>query len=454
MLQTLPTRDRVSAKGTFVPNPKAEKLIAKTWENNTHSDYTEKIEDLGRNFSYSSDRECYWSDPEISLLYGTPLYDRASESQKLALNHLYWLKLYQGVTATEIGAIIYNQIAGSLFELVGGCDTLCQELELETSQEKIHVATFQKVCTKLKFALLGKTFIGSSQSLKSQKRSSKHWTETWLDNGLRSISKVMLRDYADYYSPFLQELETKGQLSQVPTYGVSSRIGSAAQLKFFTYNIGSSPFLACQAFTIRFAANVLLKGQELCYSKHFLKLERNGDFIPAPTAISRYHFLDESFHTIVSQTLAKEFYKNFPKPNAYEKWVANQMFSNMQASLLGGLSGVLPGRFVKDSEEFMYFFYKVLRSPLFAMSGKEALSWIEQCFCHEHEGFHVTLKYHKRLLAEFRQVFGKVDYLSPENREFRLMAASGSIGVAIQENIKTYEQFSRSLSEKTGERQL
>ena len=448
MLEMTQTIDRISHKQTSKPNQKSEKLIAKTWENNSHSDYTEKIENLGRNFNYSSNKDKYWSDPEISILYGTPLYDRASFSQKLALNHLYWLKLYQGVTATEIGAIIYNQIAGSLFELVGGYETLCQELELETSQEKTHVAAFQKVCSKLKQALLGKTFIGNLQRQKSQKKRTNNLIEVYSDKTLRLLTKVMLRDYTDYYSPYLQELEEKGQLSQVPTYGVSSRIGSVAQLKFFTINIGSSPFLACQAFTIRFAANILLKAQELCYSKHFLKLERKGESIPAPTAVSRYHFLDESFHTIISQTLSKEFYKNFSQPNAYEKFVANQMFANMQSSLLGGLSGVLPGRCVKDDVEFMYFFYKVLRSPLFEMSGEEALDWMEKCFCHEHEGFHVTLKYHKRLLAEFRQVFGTVEYLWPANRELRLMEKRGAIDKAIQDNVKTFQQFSRSLAQK------
>ena len=108
MLGTIAISDRISNKQTSNPNPKSEKLIAKTLENNRHSDYTEKIENWGRNFSYSQNKDKYWSDPEISVLYGTPLYDRASPSPKLALNHLYWLKLYQGVTATEIGAIIYK----------------------------------------------------------------------------------------------------------------------------------------------------------------------------------------------------------------------------------------------------------------------------------------------------------------------------------------------------------
>lgn len=444
MLGTAPTIESLQ-QSKFPTHQKSSKLIAKTWENNTQSDYTEKIKNLGKTFSYASNKEMYWCDPEISILYGTPLYDRASDSQKLALNHLYWLKLYQGVTATEIGAIIYNQIAGGLFEQMGGYSTLCQELILETAQEKTHVAAFQKVCSKLKLALLGNTFIGNSKTQKSKKITSyppiESYIETYIEKTLKALAKFMLRDYAAYCSPYLQQLEAKGQLSQVPTYGVSSRVGSVSQLKFFTLNTGSSPFLACQAFTIRFAANILLKAQEICYSKHFLKLERGDQSIPAPTAISRYHFLDESFHTIISQTLSKEFYQNFPKPNAYEKWVANWMFANMQASLLGGISGVLPGRCVQDDADFMYFFYRVLQSPLFAMSSAEALDWIEQCFCHEHEGFYVTLKYHKRLLAEFRQVFGTVEYLSSANRELRLMAERGSIDRAIQANTQTFQQF-------------
>jgi hypothetical protein len=448
MAETISTIKQNSfSKRTSIPNQKSQKLIAKTWENNTQSDYTEIIKKLGQNFSFSSNKDCYWSDPELSLLYGTPLYSKASLSQKIALNHLYWLKLYQGVTATEIGAILYNQIAGSLFEKIGGYATLCQELELETAQEKIHIAAFQKVCSKLKLALLGRTFMGHSQFHKLQQQTPRS-TVGVPEKALRLLTKIMLRDYSNYYSPYLQKLEQKGYLSQVPTYGVSSQVGSVAQLKFFTLNIGSSPFLACQAFTIRFAANILLKAQELCYSKHFLKLDRQSTPIPAPTAISRHHFLDESFHTIISQTLAKEFYKNFPKPNTYEKFIANWMFYNMQTSLLGGLSGVLPGRCIQDNVEFMYFFYKVLRSSLFGMSEIEALEWMEKCFCHEHEGFHVTLKYQRRLLAEFRQVFATVEYLSPTNRELRLMAARGSIDAAIRDNIKTFKHFSRTITKK------
>ena len=142
-----------------------------------------------------------------------------------------------------------NQIAGSLFELVGGYETLCQELELETSQEKTHVAAFQKVCSKLKMALLGKTFIGNSQLQKTPKQRTKNLTETYSDRALRLLTKLMLRDYADYYStPTYKNWKKKGHLSQVPTYGVSSRVGSVSQLKFFTLKCGEFSLLSLSSF--------------------------------------------------------------------------------------------------------------------------------------------------------------------------------------------------------------
>jgi hypothetical protein len=52
----------------------------------------------------------------------------------------------------------------------------------------------------------------------------------------------------------------------------------------------------------------------------------------------------------------------------------------------------------------------------------------------------------QRLLSEMRRFFEDVDYLWPINREMRLMAARGSISEAIQNNIKTFEHFSRSIS--------
>lgn len=420
---------------------KHHRLIGKTWHNNTNSDYTEKIKELGQKFSYKESSDHYWCNPELSLLYGTPLYEVASEPQKIALNHLYWLSLYQGVAATEIGAVIYNQIAAGVFAAMGGYETLCQELALETEQEKIHIRAFQKICSKVQTALLGKTLLGNSRNKKLPRNRESGLAIDYQYYALRFLAQSMLRNYRAYYSPYLKNLEKKGKSIPVPTHGVIGKMTSLAQLKFLTINFGISPFLACQSFTIRFASNILIKAQENCYSKYFFELSKRGEVLPIPTAVSRYHFLDESFHMTISQALSLELHKDFPQPNAYEKFVANHMFYNMQRNLMGGLSGVFPGRCVQDDCNFMLLFYKVLQSPVFGMSQQDALHWLEKCFCTEHEGFHVTLKYHKRLLLELRRTFKNLDYLWPVNREMQLLNSGASIDKAIANNLKTFEQF-------------
>ncbi len=50
------------------------KITEINYRRNTESDYTEKIEALDRAFNYDSNRDDWWGEPELSLLYGTPLY--------------------------------------------------------------------------------------------------------------------------------------------------------------------------------------------------------------------------------------------------------------------------------------------------------------------------------------------------------------------------------------------
>ena len=61
---------------------KHHKLIETTYRSNNNSDYTEKIEELEKNFKYISNSNHYWSEPEHSMLYGTPIYETASFAQQ------------------------------------------------------------------------------------------------------------------------------------------------------------------------------------------------------------------------------------------------------------------------------------------------------------------------------------------------------------------------------------
>ncbi|MBD6619618.1 hypothetical protein FNW02_28310 [Komarekiella sp. 'clone 1'] len=444
-------------------------IIEKTFQNNTNSDYTEKLRDLGNEFNYASNSNYYWSPPELSLLYGTPLYDAISPSQKLALNHLYWVGNYNHTAVSEATTSIYNMVTSGVFRAFGGYETLCNELDFETDQESYHIRTFQKIGYKTKMAIVGKTILGNSLYGKSDKESnswlrpliphpvrefftsSGHGDSTfseYRDNALNAIAKTMLSDKKQYYSKYLQELEQRGEPIPAPADGLGGRIAPRHWLRFFTVHWGMSPFMACQYYSLRYTANAILKNQEYPYVRYFRELEQKGEYIPTPTAVSYYHLLDEAFHTTISQTIAKDMYKDFPKPTAYEKFVSGLAIYMAQRNLLSGLSGVLPGRCVYDDPMLMVFYYKLLKSPLFGMETKEALDWMEKCFCQEHEGYHVGLKYHQSLLELMQRLFSRLDYQWKINREMGIMAAGGSISKALQKNTKTFKEFSQSVIEQ------
>ncbi|MBV8882510.1 MAG: hypothetical protein JO235_00710 [Chroococcidiopsidaceae cyanobacterium CP_BM_RX_35] len=441
------------------------KLIEKTYKNNANSDYTEKLKDLGSEFNYASNSNYYWSAPELSLLYGTPLYTAASTSQKLALNHLYWVGNYNHTAVSEATTSIYNMVTTGVFRAVGGYETLCRELEFETEQESYHIRTFQRIGFKSKMAIVGKTILGNSLYGKSDKEN-KSWLSSLIpqpmqqffissqgsspfskyrDNALRAVAKKMLSDKKQYYSQHLRELEEKGDQIPAPADGLGGRIAPRYWLQFFTIHWGMSPFMACQYYSLRYTANAILKNQEYPYVRYFRELEQKGEYIPTPTAVSYYHLLDEAFHTTISQTIARDMYKDFPKPTAYEKFISGLMIYMMQRNLLSGLSGSLPGRCVYDDPILMLFYYKLLKSPLFEMETKEALDWMEKCLCQEHEGYYVGLKYHQSLLELMQRLFSRLDYQWKVNREMGIMVAGGSISKSLHNNLKTFKQFSQSV---------
>ena len=444
-------------------NKKHFKVIEKTYRNNTDSDYTEKMWELARNFDYASNSNHYWTTPELSLLYGTPLYEVASPAQKLALNHLFWTANYHYIAVSEASTRMYNMVTAGVFQNLGGHEKLCRELELETDQETYHIKSFQKISYNTKMALLGKMNSGNPLSDKSSQGFLKQLTPKpiqqvfsstnyktkfsgYQDYVLGSIAKQMLGGKKQYYSQYLREMEQKNQPLAAASEGILGQIAPRDWLRFFTLNWGISPFMACQYYSIRYTANAYLKSWEYVYYRHFQELEKNNEFVPTPTAISYYHLLDESFHTTISQTIAKDMYKELPKPTAYEKYLSDHIISTMQKNMLGGLSGVLPGRCIADNPLFMVFIYKLLKSPLFEMSDQDTLHWMEKCFCQEHDGFHAGLKYRNKFLEAQRKFFGCLDYHSTANREMSLMAAGGSIDKAVKSNIKTFKRFSGSIS--------
>ena len=424
---------------------KHHKLIGNTYRNNSNSDYTEKIEELCKTFKYRENSNHYWSEPHQSLLFGSPIYEGASPDQKLALNHLHWFANYNYISNSETETVILNQVTGDVFDALG-YETVAKELTMETEQEHYHIKAFRKIGLMTAIALIGKDELSSSFQWNSYKSTlGKNFIPTSKYHALRFVAQRMFSSKKQYYSQYLRELEGKNDFAfKMPTTGIIGRSLKHSLQNFFTFNWGGgSPFLACQFYALRMIANMHLKNLEHPIAKYYKKVEKSGEFIPAPTEVSHYHFLDESFHTTMSHVIAQDLYKDFPKPTAYEKYLGNLAIYLSQYGALGGLSAVLPHRYFNDDYLVMEIVYRLLQAPLFGMSSSEALEWMYKCFCCEHEGFHVAAKNRQRLISDLRRFFADVDYLLPVNREMRIMSSRGSINDTIQKNIKTFTQFSR-----------
>ncbi|WP_019504306.1 hypothetical protein [Pleurocapsa sp. PCC 7319] len=426
------------------------KLIETTYRSNTSSDYTEKMEELAKNFDYHSNSDRYWSVPEQSLLYGTPLYDAASSTQRMALNHLHWFANYNYVADTETETLINNQSTASIFASLGGYETIAQELELETQQEYAHIHTFRKIGLTTAKTLMGRDTLKAMLKWHSYQLTlgQNSWA-TFQYYALRKLSQTMNKSKKQFYSRHLQEVEAKeGFIGQKRTTGVMGRNVPSSLQRFFLFNWGGgSPFLACEYYVLRMMSNLTLKNMEHPIFKYYKKQQKKGESIPEPTAVSHYHFLDESFHTTISQTLSRDMYKDFSPPTAYEKFVVNLAVYFIQSGTLAHLSGAFPHRYFQDDISLMELIYRLLQAPIFGMSEREALHWLEQCLCHEQESFHLAAKNHQSLLEEQRRFVGNLDYLWPINREMRAMASGGSIHKAIQNNIRTFKRFSRFCSQ-------
>jgi hypothetical protein len=385
------------------------KLIELNYKRNSESDYTARLIECQKTFDYEAERDAAWLDDEFSLLYGTPLYDQASAEQRRALNHLYWVCFYNYSVGGEVSTMVYNQLTtGALYPL-GGYETVCKELDLETSQERDHVEAFRRVAGLTEQAMIGET--------------------------------IFLRPVPHYLEAALIK----------PQQGRSWRGLRVLPMAIYTGVMGYSPFLATQYYILRGIRNIQLKVKEYQHSQRAQALQQTGERTPAATAISHYHYQDEAFHTATSQAIAKDLYKDFRKPTRLEVFFANEGTRKVQLTL-NRLSGAVPGIFSSD-DQYMPQVYRLLQSRVFGMTPDEALAMTERCFCEEHDGLHAAAKYHGRALHDARNYVADMAYMTPNNRSLSYMAAGATIERAIQENVRAFRRFRRTaqtLRKKSG----
>ena len=423
-----------------------QKFLERNYHNNLNSDYTEVIEELCRNFQYTRNSQHYWSEPELSLLYGTPLYEQSSQSQKIALNHLFWYLSYKNVADSETEATRYNLItAGSFIYRSSNYQSLADMLEHETNQEYIHIRAFYKVGYQVINHIGHKTVKKTSNNFHPDNKSKnlKILADLLSKLNKKSSENQELREAYNNNS-YVKKLNADKKAICTPTNGffhgllIDNFSNSMKQL--FSSSWGSSPFLGCSFYTSRYIANLFLKNFEYKIHKYYVKLQKENEFIPEPTSISHYHFLDEAFHTTTSLKLGRDLHKELPKPSEYEKFFTNVLLYTIQCLNLGSLSGVIPNRFVVDTS-VMPFMYNLLRSSLFDMSIEEALYWMEQCFSYEHDGFYINKKYHSQLRTDISRLIDNFDFLWPINRTMQLADSGSLIAEVVGNNARDFKQF-------------
>jgi hypothetical protein len=396
----------ISTSNPTLDSAKAQKnlkLIEVTYKRNTASNYTEEMETLAEGFSYEANKEHYWIQPEFSMLYGSPLWHQSSEFQKRTLNHLYWICMYSGhVCYSEIATMVYNQMTcGAFYSLGLTYDTLCRELDLETTQERGHVNSFRKVGERSEQALYGEI-----------------------------IFSPKLPHYA-------------GAATTHPQRQVAApkdRIKGYLAAGFFS----GSPFAASQYYTVRGIRNITGKVRESNWHNYCLELEKQGAFVPTATAIASKHFYDEAFHTATSQLVSHEMYKDFKKPSRFEIFFVNSAVKGGGQGTMSVLGATVPGLF-QDDYYYMPLVYRLLQTPLFGMNKQEAVKMIEDCYCKEHEGFQVAAKYHGRAVGDCIKYLDGLDFLWPVNREMQVMGGA-TIANAIQNNTQAFRRFARSIA--------
>ncbi|MBW4518651.1 MAG: P-aminobenzoate N-oxygenase AurF [Scytolyngbya sp. HA4215-MV1] len=368
---------------------------------NQQQDHTALMDQAAQNFRYKDCQDDYWNPEEFSLLYGTPLWDQASPTQRVILNQLYWVAYYSQIISAEIATIFFNQTSAAGLYAHEGFRLVCDMLDLESSQERAHIHAFRTISRQTEQALFG------------------HLIFTYPMRG--PFTETMV--YAD-----TNALKTWWK---------------ALQLQYFGLISATNPFLACQYFTVRGVRT--LNGKLVQHKlSQFYQKHPTPEAAAIPAQISYYHFLDESFHFNSSTILSHEVTACLAPPTPFEAWVANLGLRGCQRDH-AHFSIAINGIFWYEPALYPLI-YQVLRSSIFGMGDRDAKAMMRRCFTEESEGLHRSYQTHREALASYQVYVEKLSYLWKSNREMSLMAANSIARyLAIQQ--RAWSIFERKMDE-------
>lgn len=374
--QVLTEQGKESALETQPLDSALQRRLEINYQRNQRQDHTQLLDQSGQNFSYADCSDSYWNPESFSLLYGTPLWDQASDYQRVVLNQLYWVAYYSQIISAEIATIFFNQTSAAALYAHEGFRTICDMLDLESSQERAHISAFRAVAEQTEQALLGQRLF--SYPMRGP------FTETMI--------------FADTH-----QLKRWWKQVQLQAFGLIS---------------SNNSFLACQYFTVRGLRTLNGKLIQHQLSRYYQN-DTDQDHAPIPAKISFYHFMDESFHFNSSTLLSHEVIRCLSKPTTFEAFVANLGIRGAQQDHRQ-FSVAVNGIFWHDPALYLKV-YELLRSHIFAMNDAEAQTMMQACFTQESDGLHHSYQTHQEAMASYRAYLEPLDYVWSSNRAMKIM---------------------------------
>ena len=376
---------------------KTYKRLKFNYKKNKQQDHTELLDEAGRQFVFDDCKDEFWNPEKFSLLYGTPLWDQASESERKLLNHLYWVGYYAQIISAEIATIYFNQTAAAGLYGIEDFRLVCETLDFESMQERAHIDAFKTVAEQVEKEVFG---------------------ERVFTYPMRPyFSETMIYQNTNYFKRLWKKF-------QLQTYGLLS---------------AGNSFVACQYLSVRGLRTLNGKIVQHQLSDYYLN-HCDKESAPIPSKISYYHFMDESFHFNSSNIIGTDLLKMLKKPTAFEKKIATM---GIEGTLKdhSHFTSTINGIFWYEPATFQTI-YKILRSQAFGLDHKAALNMMRLCFCEENEGMAESFKTHQVALESYKNYMEEIEYLSDFARSGGKMSSVSLYG-HLKENQKKFKRFER-----------
>lgn len=362
---------------------------------NLEQDHSEMMDEAVKQYCYEDCKNEYWNPEEYSLLYGSPLWQQSSPSQKLVLNHLYWVAYYAQIISAEIATIYLNQVSAAGLYTHEDFRIVCDSLDLETKQERAHINAFKTIGEDVEWQLFGeRLFTYPMRSLFEQ-------TMVFTDDNM------------------------------------GKNFWRKMQIKAFTLLSASNAFLASQYLLVRGLRTLNGKLIQHQLSDYYMR-HPDKENAPIPAKISYYHFMDESFHFNTSKIIGHDIPNSLAPPTPFETWVINRGVLGCQKDHFH-FSATIKGIFWYEPALFNVM-YKVLRSPHFGMDEGEAKEMLRLCFAVENDAITQSYDLHRTAWQSYITYVDSITYLNRQNKEMEIMGKN-SVHRYLETNANALRNF-------------